>query len=50
MGAGPNLAEAAQATAFTENVAERWWSEFRARLCGIYRIGSLAHGGFNATL
>ncbi|HEV2549991.1 MAG TPA: hypothetical protein VGU20_21955 [Stellaceae bacterium] len=33
---------------FTQGIAERWWSEFGERLLGIYRIGSLAHGGFSA--
>src|SRR5215472_9067305 len=43
-----NDAALAEARAFTQEIAERWWSEFAGRLLGIYRIGSLAHGGFSA--
>src|SRR5215469_5435322 len=43
-----NDAALAEARAFTQEIGERWWSEFAGRLLGIYRIGSLAHGGFNA--
>jgi predicted nucleotidyltransferase len=38
----------AEAGAFTRWVAELWWSDFRERLLGVYRIGSLAHRGFSA--
>jgi len=43
-----NDAALAAARDFTERIAERWWSELGGRLLGIYRIGSLAHGGFSA--
>ena len=32
---------------FTHRLGEVWSREIGAGLCGIYRIGSLAHGGFN---
>lgn len=37
----------ASATEFTQQLAEIWPRDIGGRLCGIYRIGSLAHGGFN---
>ena len=43
-----NDAALAAACGFTQQIAEVWWAEFGRRLIGIYRIGSLAHGGFSA--
>ena len=37
----------ASAMEFTQALAGSWSRDIGARLCGIYRIGSLAHGGFN---
>ncbi len=37
----------ASALDFTQRLGEVWSREIGGRLCGIYRIGSLAHGGFN---
>ncbi|HEX5281346.1 MAG TPA: nucleotidyltransferase domain-containing protein [Micropepsaceae bacterium] len=37
----------ATATEFTQRLGEVWSREIGGGLCGIYRIGSLAHGGFN---
>jgi predicted nucleotidyltransferase len=48
MASQSNEAALANASAFTKEIAERWWAEFQAQLIGIYRIGSLAHGGFSA--
>jgi predicted nucleotidyltransferase len=48
MGSQSNDAALAEASAFTKEIAERWWAEFKGQLIGIYRIGSLAHGGFSA--
>jgi predicted nucleotidyltransferase len=48
MGSPSNDAALAAAREFTERIAERWWSDFEGRLLGVYRIGSLAHGGFTA--
>lgn len=48
MGSLSNDAALAAAHDFTARIAERWWSHVEGRLLGIYRIGSLAHGGFSA--
>jgi predicted nucleotidyltransferase len=48
MGSQSNDAALAEASAFTMEIAERWWAKFPGQLIGIYRIGSLAHGGFSA--
>jgi hypothetical protein len=48
MASQSNDAALAAARDFTERIAERWWSDFEGRLLGVYRIGSLAHGGFSA--
>lgn len=48
IGSPSNDAALAAARDFTERIAERWWSHPEGRLLGIYRIGSLAHGGFSA--
>lgn len=37
----------ASALDFTQRLGEVWSDDIGRRLCGIYRIGSLAHGGFN---
>lgn len=37
----------ASALDFTQRLGEVWPRGIGGRLCGIYRIGSLAHGGFN---
>jgi hypothetical protein len=43
-----NEAALAAARDFTARVADCWWSDCEGRFLGIYRIGSLAHGGFSA--
>jgi predicted nucleotidyltransferase len=48
MGTPSNKIALAEAGAFTQEIAGRWWSELAGGLAGIYRIGSLAHGGFSA--
>jgi predicted nucleotidyltransferase len=47
MGSPSNDAALAAALDFTARIAERWWTRVEGRLLGIYRIGSLAHGGFS---
>ena len=37
----------ASALEFTQQLGEIWSRQIGSGLCGIYRIGSLAHGGFN---
>jgi predicted nucleotidyltransferase len=41
-----NEAALAASLAFSQALAERWWRAAPGRLSGVYRIGSLAHGGF----
>ena len=48
MGSSSTDAALAAARDFTKRIAERWWPHVEGRLLGIYRIGSLAHGGFSA--
>src|SRR5262245_38808699 len=37
----------AQAEAYTSRIAATWEARAGARMLGVYRIGSLAHGGFS---
>jgi len=48
MGSQSNDAALAAARDFTGEIAARWRAELGGALLGIYRIGSLAHGGFSA--
>lgn len=43
----PDQSTLASALDFTQRLGEIWSRDIGGRLCGIYRIGSLAHGGFN---
>lgn len=43
----PDQCTLVSAIEFTQRLAEFWWRDIGGRVCGIYRIGSLAHGGFN---
>jgi predicted nucleotidyltransferase len=36
------------AIGFAQDIAQFWDTRLGARLCGVYLIGSLAHGGFNS--
>lgn len=42
----PDQCTLAAAVDFTQRLGAVWSREIGGRLCGIYRIGSLAHGGF----
>ena len=46
-GTPANEVALAEASAFAQRIGERWWSDFEGRLIGVYRLGSLAHGGFS---
>lgn len=48
MNAGPDHCSLVSAVDFTQRLGELWSRDVGGRLCGIYRIGSLAHGGFNS--
>lgn len=43
----PDHCTLASAVDFTQRLGAVWARDIGGRLCGIYRIGSLAHGGFN---
>lgn len=43
----PEHCTLASAVDFTQRLGDVWARDIGGRLCGIYRIGSLAHGGFN---
>jgi len=43
-----NLCSQTEAVEFANDVAELWKQQLGQRLVGVYLIGSLAHGGFNA--